>query len=105
MKFKIPGYAKEDARKALVERQRLPKSKQFGIDKTEANRLRINSGVERAKQIIRSKYLREEDAKRVAAFYNRFKNCNTSKCEGSIDLWGGRKFGRQISSKIKSSNK
>lgn len=94
MSYKIPSYAKEDAKEALELRKSLPKSEQFGLTKEEAMALGINSGVERAKQIIRSNKLSKEDAKRVAAFYSRFKNCRTPKCEGSIKLWGGRRFGR-----------
>jgi len=103
MRFDIPSYAKRIARESLEERQRLPESKKFGIDKQEARRLGINSGVERAKQIVRSESLSLEDAKRVAAFYERFKNCDTPKCEGAIGLWGGRRFGRKISTQIKRS--
>ena len=92
--IKIPKYAKEDARKALELRRTLSNSNKFGITKAEAKELGINSGVERAKQIINNDYLNEEDAKRVGAFYDRFKNCRTPKCEGAIKLWGGRRFGR-----------
>ena len=99
--IKIPKYAKQYARKALEKRDKLQDYKKFGLDKEEAKVLGINSGVERAKQIIRSNKLSKEDTKRVAAFYNRFKNCKTEKCEGAIDLWGGRKFGRKLSSLVK----
>lgn len=97
MNIPIPNYAKSRAANALKKRESLPSYKKFGLDKKEASKLRINSGVERAKQIIREDSLDKEDAKRVAAFYNRFKNCNTPKCEGAIDLWGGRKFGKKLS--------
>lgn len=98
--IKIPAHAKSAAKQGLDERRRLAPSKRFGIDKEQARRLGINSGVERAKQIIRNKNLPLNDAKRVAAFYNRFKNCRTKKCEGAIKLWGGRRFGRSLSSKL-----
>lgn len=97
----IPGYAKKDARNALRMRQELSESKKYGLDKDEARKLGINSGVERAKQIVNNKHLPREDAERVAAFYNRFKNCRTQKCEGAIDLWGGRRFGRELQKKLK----
>lgn len=96
MRIPIPKYAKSKALNALKKRESLPEYKKFGLDKDEANKLKINSGVERAKQIIRSESLPLEDAKRVAAFYNRFKNCHTPKCEGAIDLWGGRQFGKKL---------
>ena len=98
--IKIPGYAKADARKALEQRNKLNESKRYGLTKQEAKVLGINSGVERAKQIIRNEYLSKEDAKRVAAFYSRFKNCKTPKCEGAIDLWGGRRWGRELDKKF-----
>ena len=100
MKFQIPQYAKIKAQEALNERKSLPNYKKFGLDKDEAKVLGINSGVERAKQIIRSNKLSKEDAERVIAFYSRFKNCNTPKCEGAINLWGGRKFARSLKSQI-----
>ena len=97
----IPEYAKKAAREALEQRKSLPEYKRYGLDKSEARRLGINSGVERAKQIVRSKTLPIEDAKRVAAFYQRFKNCNTPKCEGSHKLWGGRRFERSVVAYLK----
>lgn len=91
-KIKIPKYAKKEAKEGLEER----KSNKAGLTKEEANRKGIDSGVERAKQLIRNKYLGEEDAKKVARFYNRFKGCKTSRCETAIKLWGGRKFGKKM---------
>jgi len=93
-KLLIPQYAKDKAEEALVLRKQLPESRKFGIDKQEADKLGINSGVERAKQIARNTHLSDSDTRRVAAFYQRFKNCTTPKCEGAIDLWGGRRFGQ-----------
>ena len=100
-KFKVPIYAKIKAKKALKLRSSLPESRKFGLNKEEANNLGINSGVERAKQLIRSKSISLKDAKRVCAFYNRFKNCKTFKCEGSHDLWGGRKFERKVCKELR----
>ena len=96
MEIKIPNYAKEEAKKSLKLRDSLPKSKKFGIDKTEASRLKIASGVERAKQIMNNKRISVEDAKKVARFYSRFKNCKTDKCKGAVGLWGGEKWGNKL---------
>jgi len=91
-RIKIPQYAKEEAKEGLKER----KDNKAGLTKKQAKSKGIASGVERAKQIMENKYLNEEDAKRVARFYSRFKNCKTSRCETAIKLWGGRKFGKKL---------
>jgi len=91
MRIKIPKYAKNLARQALKQRSKLSSSKKFGLDKKQASRLNINSGVERAKQIISSKYIKGEDAKAVARFI-RFKNARTLKEVGALNLWGGKRF-------------
>ena len=101
MMFKVPRYAKQEAMKALDTRKNLPVSKRFGIDRDRANRLGINSGVERARQLVRSDTIPEADARRVAAFYSRFKNCHTPKCEGAIALWGGRRYGQVLVKKLR----
>ena len=101
MRLLIPDYAKEAAREALEIRRTLPKSKQFGLTKSEAQSMGINSGVERARQIIRNKYLEFDDVKDVARFYLRFRNCRTFNCEGSLGLWGGRRFGRLCVSHVR----
>ena len=94
-KLPVPQYAKEKAREGLNERKQYPPSKKPGLDKEQARKLGINSGVERAKQLIKNKSIPKEDAKRVAAFYNRFRNKRTKRAETAIDLWGGRKFGKK----------
>jgi len=99
MRYKIPGYAKNQAKIGLKQRSRLPESKKFGLDKTQADKLKINSGVERAKQLIRNKYLNEKDARAVARF-KRFNNKTGYRAEGSIKLWGGRKFINKLNSKF-----
>jgi hypothetical protein len=99
-RFPITKLAKSKARKALILRKQLPKSKKFGIDKKEASKLKIYSGVERAKQLVRSKTIPLEDAKKVARFYSRFKNCKTPKCVGALDLWGGKEYGKYLYKKI-----
>jgi hypothetical protein len=101
MRMKIPIYAKDAAKMALLRRKISPKNKKFGLSAEQASKLGINSGVVRAKQIVRSKSLSVKDVRRVAAFYQRFKNCRTPKCEGAIGLWGGRKFGRKSVSHLK----
>lgn len=92
-KLLIPFYAKVKAREALEFNRKYPKEA-VGLNKTQAKKLGIDSGIERAKQIIDFKYLSFNDAKKVAAFYNRFKNINTVRGEMAINLWGGRKFGQ-----------
>jgi len=99
--LKIPKYAKQTAREALELRQSLPKSKKFGIDKQQARQLGINSGVERAKQIINDKYMPIEDVKRVCAFGRWLGRERTQKVQGAIDLWGGEKFIKQACKKSK----
>jgi len=81
----IPLYAKKEASEGLRLRKRL----NTGLNKEEAKLLGINSGVERAKQLIRNKYLNEEDAKSVARFYLRFRNKKSPKSKIAIKLWGG----------------
>lgn len=100
-RIKIPIYAKVEARKGLQKRKEVPKSKKFGLDVTEAKQLGINSGVARARKIINSNFVTLKDAKSIKNFYNRFKNCKTFKCEGAIQLWGGRKFGQYLTKLIK----
>lgn len=95
-RIKIPQYAKNRAREGLKER----KINKAGLTKDQAKKLGINSGVERAKQIIRSKTLSHEDAKRVAAFYDRFKNKRTKRSETALKLWGGRRFARKLANKF-----
>lgn len=100
MKIFIPPYAKKRAEEALSVRERLPRYLRYGIEKEQAAQTGITSGVERAKQLMKSKYLNENDAKRVAAFYNRFKGRKSFKVEGALNLWGGRKFGEYVVKKL-----
>jgi hypothetical protein len=95
MRLPIHEHAREAARKALNERSQLNNSQKFGLDKRQADKLGIASGVERAKQIIRNDTLPEEDGRKVARFYSRFKNKRGKRAEGALDLWGGRKFGKE----------
>jgi hypothetical protein len=94
--IKVPSYAKKSAIKGLELRDRVPKLKKFGLTKREADRMGIASGVERAKQLAKRKRIPISDAKKVARFYIRFRNCRTFKCEGNFLLWGGRRWGREL---------
>lgn len=102
--LRVTAEAKKCARLALSIREKLPASKRFGITKEQATKLGINSGVERAKQIINSANLPWHDAVRVARFYQRFKNKEGPRAQGAIDLWGGRAFG-EIAVKFVKKNK
>jgi len=94
--IRVPQYAKFEAKKGLIER----KLNKAGLTKTQASKKGVSSGVERAKQIIRNTYISEKDAKAIARFYSRFKNCRTSRCETAIKLWGGRRFGKKLYSDL-----
>lgn len=96
MRIPIPSYAKSAARLGLKKRASLPKSKKSGLTKSEASRMGISSGVERAKQIINNSTLSEQDARSVGRFYARFRNQRSQKAENALLLWGGRKFGMQM---------
>jgi len=93
MKLKIDKLAKQKAKQALELRDSLSKSKKFGLDKNQANILGINSGVERAKQIVRSDYItNDDDIKAICRFKRWLPRKRTQKVQGSIDLWGGEKL-------------
>lgn len=93
--MKIPQYAKDAAERGLLLREEFPKPP--GLTKEQAARLGINSGVERAKQIINEAELSEYDLQSMRRFYARFKNYRTPRAEVAIMLWGGRKFLERIS--------
>jgi len=101
MRLRIPGFAKRAAENALSNRENLPKSQRFGMSKLEAKAEGITSGVSRAEQLVSSKAVSLEDACSIGSFYTRFKNCKTTKCEGAIDLWGGRRFGQMAAAHCK----
>jgi len=88
----IPDYAKHAARKALILRKKLPKSRRFGLSPSQAQSLGIISGVNQAKFILNNRAMPLHKAREFNRFYQRFKNCRTRKCEGAMNLWGGRKF-------------
>jgi len=99
--LRIPKYAKRTAREALELRQSLPSSKRFGLDKIQAKQQGINSGVERARQIVNDKYMPMEDVERVCAFNRWLDRERTQKVQGAIDLWGGEKFIRKSCKYVK----
>lgn len=98
-RIRIPEYAKANARKGLKKRKKLSKSKKYGLSSEEASRKGINSGVERARQLIDNGSLSREDANEVKSFLARNKGQAdqygwTTKILGSRRLWGGEKSGR-----------
>lgn len=97
---RVPTYAKIAAAQGLDKRKRLEGYKKFGLTREQARKQGIASGVERARQIIRQQTISQDTAKRIARFYNRFKGCKTKKCEGALNLWGGRRWGRELSRKL-----
>lgn len=98
--IKIPSYAKQAAKRGLQLRATLPESQKFGIDPGEASKLGIDSGVTRARRIIKNDYMPEWEAKKVARFYSRFKNKTGPRAEGAHLIWGGRRFEKTIASKV-----
>lgn len=96
----VPLYAKQSAKKGLSLRRQSSKSNKAGLTKSEASKLGIASGVERAKQLIRSQTISEDDARKVARFYARFKNVRTAKGEQALLLWGGRRYGLYLYQKF-----
>lgn len=93
--MKVTQDAKKAARMALEFNKKVPDSERVGLTKKEAGEKGINSGIARAQQLIRSDSIPGEDAKAVARFYQRFKGCQTKRCEMAINLWGGRDFGKK----------
>lgn len=107
MRLLIPEYAKKAAKEALELRARLPRSKQFGLSKEQAASYNpgMKSGVERAKEILRLKYMSFKKVQEVARFYARFKGREGFKAENSLKLWGGRGFGRMAVAHVKKHKK
>lgn len=90
MRIPIPSYAKQSAKKGLKLRKQ--QDNPSGLTKKEADKLGINSGVERARQLVNNKTISIKDAKSIRNFLNRFKNSRSKRSEIAILLWGGRKF-------------
>lgn len=103
--MRIPTYAKRAAKRGLELRKRLPKSKKFGITQEQASRLGIQSGITRARRIIKNEQMPEWEVRKVARFGQRFRGCTTPKCEGAHLIWGGRKFERKAVAQVKRWNK
>ena len=91
-RIRVPGYAKEAAKKGLEQREK----NNAGLTKAQADKLGITSGIERAKQIIKNTYLDEDDLKAIARFYLRFRNFKSGRAETALKLWGGRRFGQLL---------
>jgi hypothetical protein len=92
-----PKAAQRIAARALAIREALPKSRRGGIDKAEAARQGIRSGVEQAKSIAAGHVM---DAMPIYRFFSRFtskvaaaraegKTAETSRAILAWDLWGG----------------
>lgn len=94
MRLKIPAYAKQAAAEGLRARELFPKKP--GLDREQAAKLGIISGVERAKQIVRDEYLEDHDLQSMRRFYARFRNFHSPRAEVAILLWGGRAFLQRI---------
>lgn len=93
IKLKVTKEAKRKAKTALELRESLPPSKQFGLDKQQARQFGINSGVERAKQIVNSNYInKKEDVEAICRFKRWLPQKRSVRVQGAIDLWGGDKF-------------
>ena len=97
IKIRIPLYAKQEAKDALAKRKLLSKDEKFGLNKKQAKLSNVRSGVEQAKRLVNNKFLTKKEAFAYYRFYQRFKGCKTSKCEGAIKLCGGRRFGKMLS--------
>lgn len=100
--IRIPKFAKEAARSALNRREKLSKSKQFGLSPKEGRQQGINSGVSQARKLLRKDTLSDNEAKRYKAFIDRFEGRYNSsdKVKGAVDLWGGPKFDDYIERRL-----
>ena len=100
MRYYIPLYAREAARKGLKIRAKRSKSKKAGLSRAEAKKLGIASGVARAYQLSVNKNISEKDAKSIARFYARFKNKRSKKANEALLLWGSRRYGKALYKKL-----
>lgn len=98
MRVRIPSHARSAARMGLRERKRF--SRRPGLTRAQARKAGVQSGVVRARQIIRNKTLSKAQARSVGRFYDRFKNQRTPRAEVALKLWGGRRFARSLSKKF-----
>jgi len=104
-RLKVPKYAKEAAKRALEFNKEVPKSQKVGLTKIEAKKKGINSGVERAKQLIKSDSISMEDARAVCNFKRFLGMKQTTRVEAAIDLWGGERFIRDACEFVKKNDK
>jgi hypothetical protein len=92
-----------NAKKALKFNRENP-NLAVGLSKSEAKKLGITSGIDRAKQLINNKFITINDAKAIVRFYDRFKGTKTQRVEQAINLWGGRQFAQELKQMLKSMN-
>lgn len=100
VRLKIPSYAKSKAREGLNFNKKFP-SRAVGLTREESRVLGINSGIIRAKQLLKNQTISLKDARSIRNFYNRFKNVRTKRGEMALNLWGGRKFGKFLVEELK----
>lgn len=86
MRYPVYKYAKKKAKESLEWNKNQPRSKRVGTF----------IGRYRARQLINNDYVSEATAKRIVAFYDRFKGCGTERCEQALNLWGGRRYGKRL---------
>lgn len=91
-------HVKVIVKKALNERAKLPESRKSVLKPKEAKKQGVYRKVEKAKQLIRNKYLEEKDVRYMLSFYNRNKSCHLVKCEIALNMFGGRSFLRFLNS-------
>lgn len=92
MRLPVTKEAKVKALRALKLRESLPDYKKFGLDKEQAAKEGVASGVERAKQLVRSESIPMEDARKVCSFKRFLNRPKTQRVQGVIDLWGGENY-------------
>jgi len=103
MRIPITKQAKKSARMGLELRKK--QENPSGLTKSEAAKIGVNSGVQRARQLVNNKTISVQDAKSIRNFLNRFKNARSKRSEIAIMLWGGREFRSYLDNILKSMNK
>ena len=89
-KYKVPKYAKDAARTALAFNKSVSPYKKVGT----------KSGLRMASKLINSEYISKDTAIKISGFYKRFRHQKTERVEQALNLWGGRRFGRELSKKL-----
>lgn len=97
MSLKVPQTVRSAAKRGLEMRKKAPKSKKGGITVSEASKLGIGSGVQRASNLVRGS-VSEKTIPRMVSFFARHKK-NITKARRSPSenvrmrtadlLWGG----------------